>query len=59
MNMKIDRDRQMKILIVDDDEGTREALRYMLEREKFIVEEAENGLEALEKVAESKPDIIL
>ncbi|MBU1122359.1 MAG: response regulator, partial [Candidatus Omnitrophica bacterium] len=49
----------IKVLIVDDDEGTREALRYMLEREKFIVEEAENGLEALEKVAESKPDIIL
>jgi DNA-binding response OmpR family regulator len=57
--MKIDGGRQMKILIVDDDSNARKMLNYTLTRRGYRVEEAGNGREALEKIAEDKPDIIL
>jgi CheY-like chemotaxis protein len=50
----------LKVLIVDDKESVREALKSGLSRKNvFVVEEAENGKEALEKLARNKPDIIL
>lgn len=49
----------LKVLIVDDEEGTREAIGYILEKRGFIAEDAANGKKALEKVAQEKPDIII
>ena len=47
------------LLLVEDDEPTREMMRRMLEREGWIVAEAENGRVALERIAENRPDLIL
>jgi ammonium transporter, Amt family len=52
-------DASPQILIVEDDETTREMLRKMLEREGWLVAEAENGEAALGRVAERRPDLIL
>jgi PAS domain S-box-containing protein len=52
-------DRGGKVLIVEDDEVTREMVRQMLEQEGWIVTEAENGRAALARVDESIPDLIL
>ena len=48
-----------KALVVDDDAANRRLLRQLLEREKWLVEEAEDGEEALECVGRSQPDLIL
>lgn len=47
-----------KILIIDDERAIRRALREILEFEDFIVEEAENGKEGLEKAIAGAYDII-
>jgi PAS domain S-box-containing protein len=47
------------ILVVEDDQSTREMLRRMLEREGWQVSEADNGEAALGRVAERRPDLIL
>ena len=48
-----------RILIVDDDAAIRDILGFMLTEEKFIVEKAKNGKEALKKIGENKPDLII
>ena len=48
-----------KLLVVDDNEGLRGLLAYMLKRREFKVEEAANGKEALKKIYKNKPDIII
>jgi CheY-like chemotaxis protein len=47
------------VLVVEDDAATRELLRRMLEREGWVVSEAENGRVALERIAQEQPAIIL
>lgn len=48
------------ILIVDDHELVRRALRTILEaRLDCVCAEAENGLQALEKVVEFKPNLVI
>jgi CheY-like chemotaxis protein len=47
------------VLLVEDDETTREMMRSMLQREGWHVSEAANGREGLERVAESTPNVIL
>ncbi len=47
------------VLIVDDEPAIRESLRMILEFEGYRVEEAINGLEALQKTRERPPDAIL
>ena len=47
------------VLIVDDEPLTQDMLRLMLEPAGFRVTGAEHGLEALEIVKESKPDIMI
>jgi two-component system alkaline phosphatase synthesis response regulator PhoP len=47
------------VLIVDDEPLTQDLLRMMLEPAGFRVTTAEHGLEALEKVKEEKPDIMI
>lgn len=49
----------IKILLVDDEEGIRKILREVLKVKGFIIEEAKNGEEALEKVSKNKPDLII
>jgi DNA-binding NtrC family response regulator len=48
-----------KILIVDDEKSIRRSLRDVLEIEKYKVEEAVDGLDALVKVKQDKFDIII
>ena len=48
-----------KILVVDDEERIRRLIRMYLERDDFIVEEAENGKQALEMALENDYDAIL
>ena len=47
------------VLVVDDEQMTRNLLRLMLEHTGFNVLEAEDGLMALEMVAEHMPDVLL
>jgi two-component system, OmpR family, phosphate regulon response regulator PhoB len=47
------------VLLVEDEPSQREILRYNLEAEGFEVVAASNGEEALERVAEGLPDLIL
>src|SRR5699024_9020462 len=48
-----------RILVVDDEERIRRLIKMYLEREDFVVEEAENGVEALEKALEDDYQCIL
>ncbi len=48
-----------KILVVDDEEKNRELLEAMLIPLDYLVETASDGEEALEKVAQYQPDLIL
>lgn len=47
------------LLVVEDDQRTRELLRQVLEREGFKVLLATDGEEALERLAESPIDLVL
>ena len=48
-----------KILVVDDEKSIRNTLREILEYEKFVVDEAAEGNEALEKARNNHYDVIL
>ena len=48
-----------KILVVDDDPNLRVLLRQMLELRGFEVVDAEDGEDALNVVAEAKPDAVV
>jgi CheY-like chemotaxis protein len=48
-----------RVLLVEDDEATREMIRRVLEKEGWQTAEAENGLVGLERLAEELPAAIL
>lgn len=52
-------DHEVKILVVDDEDRIRRLLKMYLEREHYIVEEAENGEIALQLAKEQDYDLIL
>jgi two-component system response regulator ResD len=52
-------DQVINILVVDDEERIRRLLKMYLEREGYRTEEAEDGVEALEKAMEKDYDLIL
>lgn len=52
-------DNEYRILVVDDEERIRRLLRMYLEREGYIIDEAENGEQALEKAVALDYDCIL
>ena len=47
------------VLIVEDDPQTRQVLRRIIEKECRLVLEAENGRQALERIAVTRPALIL
>lgn len=47
------------VLVVEDEAALATMLRYNLEKQGFRVDEAVDGQEALTRIAESKPDIVL
>ncbi len=49
----------MKILVVDDTEDARIILTTALEETGYVVEEASNGAQALERIQRSPPDLII
>lgn len=51
--------RDMTILIVDDEPRIRDFVRMNLELEHYRVEEAGNGIEALEKLRDTLPDLVI
>jgi len=48
-----------RVLIVEDEADIRELMRYNLEREGFLVEEAGDGGQALERIRRRVPDLLL
>ena len=48
-----------KILIVDDELSILVPLKFLLEKNDFSVELAQSGRDALDLIAQSKPDLIL
>ncbi len=48
-----------RILVVDDERAIRKTLREILEFEKYSVDEAQNGQEAIEKVQSNDYDVVL
>jgi adenylate cyclase len=48
-----------RVLLVEDDSFQRERMRAWLESQQWIVQEAANGREALDRLQQGKPDLIL
>ncbi len=48
-----------KILVIDDEKSIRNTLREILEYEKHLVDDAENGIKGLEKIRTNKYDTVL
>ncbi|MEK7829524.1 MAG: response regulator [Acidobacteriota bacterium] len=52
-------DKLRRILIAEDDDDSRIALKLMLKLSKFDVIEARDGREAVNKIGSDKPDLVL
>jgi len=48
-----------RILVVDDDEGVHQMLEQQLSDHGYLVDSATSGLEALERAARARPDVII
>ena len=48
-----------KVLVVDDNKMLRELFSIILNRDNFVVSEAENGKVALKKIIRNRPDLII
>lgn len=46
------------VLVIDDDSSARDLIRSMLEKEGWVVSEAENGIEALAMMKKDRPSLI-
>ena len=47
------------IVVIDDNKATRKIVRVALERQKWLVIDAETGAQGLELIVKHKPDVIL
>jgi len=52
------KDRTFRVLIIDDDPGVRDYLESLMSRQGYEVYAAAGGEEALQKLKESRPDLI-
>ena len=52
-------EKEIKILVVDDEDRIRRLLKMYLERENYVIEEADNGSTALELALDNDYDVIL
>lgn len=52
-------EKETKILVVDDEERIRRLIRMYLEREGYMIDEADNGIDALEMSLTNDYDLIL
>ncbi len=52
-------DAEARVLVVDDDRSTRSALRYALELNGFVVDEAGTGASAIDLLSRRNPDLVL
>jgi CheY-like chemotaxis protein len=59
MNTEQDRVFGKRILLADDQQGVREAIRFLLLVDQHTVTEAPNGKEALELFAEGRFDLVI
>ncbi|MBD2360786.1 response regulator [Anabaena minutissima FACHB-250] len=57
--MKSENLTRRKVLIADDDDDSRTLLAFLLEQENWEVIEARDGKEAIEKVLQEKPDLLI
>jgi CheY-like chemotaxis protein len=48
-----------RILVIEDDDETRELMRLALERRGFLVLTAEDGLKGYEQAVSAEPDLII
>jgi CheY-like chemotaxis protein len=48
-----------RILVIEDDDETRELMRLALERRGFLVLTAEDGLKGYEQAVSAQPDLII
>jgi DNA-binding response OmpR family regulator len=48
-----------RVLIVEDDPSVLRATSYILEKEGYEVQTAQNGLEGLKKARENSPDLLI
>lgn len=48
-----------KVLVIEDEESFRDALAFMLKREGYVVEIAEDGNQGIAKFDSSNPDLVL
>jgi two-component system chemotaxis response regulator CheY len=48
-----------KILIVDDSSTIRKLIRYILKKQEYLISEAEDGLDAMEKLGSLEADLII
>ena len=51
--------RKKRILVVDDDKTVRETFKQILEKQRYIVDVAETGIEALEKLWVRHCDLVI
>lgn len=49
----------MHLLVVDDEDRIRRLLKMYLERENYVISEADNGEDALKMVLENDYDLVL
>src|SRR5699024_4934331 len=52
-------DENQRVLVVDDEDRIRRLIRMYLERDHFVVDEADNGKDIFEKVLDNDYDMIL
>lgn len=50
---------QEKILIIDDDPDITEAMKVILENQGYVIDSAEDGSKAMERIKAAKPDLII
>lgn len=51
--------REIRVLVVDDDDSIRTLLSSLLHREGFAVDLANDGIEAIEKIQETEYDAVI